>query len=223
MNPQAEQIQTLFSRIARPYDFFNHAFSLGIDIWWRHRLLGAVRRFSPKRVLDLAAGSGDVSLLLQQSGIDVIAADFCAPMLDEAGRKGVQKRVVADGLNLPFPSEAFDGVTIAFGLRNFVDRPLGLREMARVLKPGGSVCILEFSHPIALIRPFYFFHLEHVMPRVTSWMTGEGGAYCYLCETIKAFPDQPALAAMMNEAGFKDVSWKNLTFGLVALHVGRKS
>lgn len=174
------------------------------------------------RILDLATGSGDVALALSRRGACVVGADFCLPMLERARAKGVAHLVAADGLQLPFGDKTFDVVTIAFGFRNFTDRPRGLREMFRVLRPGGRLAILEFSQPHACVRPFYRFYLEQVMPRATAFLAGERSAYEHLADTVREFPDQAALAEMIRAEGFEDVTWRDYTFGIAAAHLARR-
>ncbi len=220
MDARARSIQSLFSRISRPYDAFNHFFSLGIDVWWRHHFVTHVVQPRPgELVLDLATGSGDVALAMARRGARVVGADFCVPMLRRAQAKGVARLVAADGLQLPFPNGVFDAVTIAFGFRNFTDRARGLREMHRVLRPGGRLAILEFSQPRLWLRPFYRFYLNQVMPRATAILAGERSAYEHLAETVGAFPDQAALAEMIRTEGFQDVVWQDYTFGIAAAHL----
>jgi demethylmenaquinone methyltransferase/2-methoxy-6-polyprenyl-1,4-benzoquinol methylase len=140
-------------------------------------------------------------------------------MLREARAKSVPHLVAADALRLPFPDASFDAITIAFGLRNFADRAAGLREMRRVLRPGGRAYVLEFSHPVAGFAGIYFAYLRWVMPRYAQFFTKERGAYDYLADSIRAFPRQPKLADLMVGAGFAAARWTNLTLGIVALHV----
>jgi demethylmenaquinone methyltransferase/2-methoxy-6-polyprenyl-1,4-benzoquinol methylase len=215
-------IAAMFGRVAPRYDFLNHALCGGTDIYWRWRLARAVASQRPARVLDLATGSGDVLLALARRGAateTMVGADFCLPMLRQARAKSVLRLLAADALRLPFPAGSFDAVTIAFGLRNFADRAVGLREMRRVLRPGGRAYVLEFSHPPGLLAPLYFAYLRWIMPRYAQFFTRERGAYEYLGDSIRAFPRQPELAVLMREAGFARASWTNLTFGVVALHV----
>lgn len=224
----------MFGRIARRYDVANFLLCGGIDSWWRRQLVGAVRRYSPAAVLDLATGSGDVAFALSR-GLDaattIIGMDFCQPMLDEAEAK---KQAAGssrfsnitfrqgDGLALPLPDESCDAVTISFGLRNLADRARGLREMRRVLRPGGRLFVLEFSQPHAWFRPFYYFYLRRILPSIAGWVTGDREAYVYLNNTISDFPDRPALAAEITAAGFSDVRARAMTFGIVALHEAAK-
>ena len=217
-----EAISAMFGRVAPRYDLLNHAMSAGIDIYWRWKLVRAVRAQRPARVLDLAAGSGDVLLEIQrQKACTEFAAgaDFCLPMLQIARTKKAANLLASDGLRLPFPDAAFDAVTIGFGMRNFVDRLAGLREMRRVLRPGGRAYVLEFTHPVAWLAPTYFWYLRAIMPKYSRLFTPEEGAYKYLGESIKAFPSQPRLAEMMLEAGFSSANWTNFTLGIAALHI----
>jgi len=227
LETSAAAIRDLFSRIAPVYDFFNHFFTLGIDLYWRRRFVQKVLREKPVRILDLATGSGDVALLLQRRGADVIGADFCLPLLLRASAKGVHHLVAADATQLPFPDNTFDAVTIAFGFRNFLDRTTTLRELHRVLKPCGMLHILEFSHPHPMIRGIYFWYLGKVMPHIVKFFCGESiagskSAYQHLCSSVELFPAQPALAAMFQKANFQNVTWENLSLDIVAIHSGSK-
>jgi demethylmenaquinone methyltransferase/2-methoxy-6-polyprenyl-1,4-benzoquinol methylase len=212
----------MFGRVAARYDIMNHVMGGGLDIYWRRQLVRAVAAQRPARVLDLATGSGDVLLALQRHRAyteSAVGADFCLPMLQRARAKKARNLLVGDGLHLPFPAASFDAVTIAWGLRNFADRLAGLREMRRVLRPGGRAYVLEFSHPVAWLSPLYFGYMCGVMPKLAQFITPERGAYEYLGESILAFPRQPELAAMMLRAGFSASRWTNLAFGIMALHV----
>lgn len=218
----------MFGRIARRYDLANRVLSGGMDVRWRKQLVVAVQQHSPGDLLDLATGSGDVAFALSKgvkTARQVVGMDFCQPMLDEAERKknaaGGFENVsfrVGDVLALPVSDGVFDTVTIAFGLRNLADRDRGLREMRRVLRPSGRLFVLEFSQPHRWFRPFYYFYLGHVLPRLAGWLTGDRAAYDYLNRTIGAFPDRAALAAELTAAGFSTVHAKPLTLGVVALH-----
>jgi demethylmenaquinone methyltransferase/2-methoxy-6-polyprenyl-1,4-benzoquinol methylase len=222
LHQSPEQISAMFGRVAPRYDVMNHVMGGGLDIYWRWRLARAVAAQQPARVLDLATGSGDVLLALARHHAyteRAVGADFCMPMLQQARAKGARNLLVGDGLHLPFPSESFDALTIAWGLRNFADRLAGLREMRRVLRAGGRAYVLEFSHPIAWLSPTYFWYMRQVMPRYAQFITPERGAYEYLGDSIRAFPPQDRLAAMMREAGFARARWTNLALGIVALHI----
>jgi len=217
-----EAISAMFGRVAKRYDIMNHVMGGGLDLYWRWRLVRAVTAQQPARVLDLATGSGDVLLALKRKRAYrecAIGADFCLPMLQEARAKKAQNLLQGDGLRLPFPTASFDAVTIAWGLRNFADRVAGLREMRRVLRPGGKVYVLEFSHPIGWLKPLYFWYMCNIMPKYAQFITPERGAYEYLGDSIRRFPAQPRLAAMMEEAGFTSPRWTNFALGIIALHV----
>ena len=219
----------MFGRIAGRYDVANRILSGGIDTWWRYRLVKAVRRVNPQRILDLATGSGDVAFALSQrvsSAEEIIGMDFCQPMLDEAVKKQAQLAPIGqnisfrqgDGLALPLPDESFDGVTISFGLRNMADRHRSLTEMRRILRPGGRLFVLEFSQPHAWFKPVYYFYLRRVLPALAGLITGDRAAYAYLNQTIEQFPNRPALSAEIRSAGFSSVSASPMTAGIVALH-----
>ncbi len=223
----------MFGRIARRYDLANRILSAGIDIYWRIRLVSAVRRSGPADVLDVATGSGDVAFALARAMSPeacILGVDFCAPMLEEAeakkAREGASGARVefrqGDGLALPLPDSSFDAVTIAFGLRNMADRPKCLREMLRVLRPGGRLFVLEFSQPQGWVRPLYSFHLRHIVPWVAGVVTGERGAYEYLGDSIGSFPGRAGLCDEIRAAGFSGVEARGMTLGIVALHQARR-
>ncbi len=228
--PDPIAVNSMFGRIARRYDLANHLLSVGLDIWWRRRLVSAVRRHAPEAVLDLATGSGDVAFALSRSldvGTTIVGMDFCQPMLDQADRKKAALPAprqstltfrLGDGLALPLADASFDAVTISFGLRNMADRARSLAEMRRVLRPGGHLFVLEFSQPHAWLRPLYFFYLRKILPRIAGVVTGDRAAYVYLNETIEQFPDRAALAAEIRAAGFPEVTARALSGGTVALH-----
>lgn len=228
--PDPAAVNSMFGRIARRYDLANVVLSGGVDRWWRRRLVAAVRRAAPRDVLDLATGSGDVAFALARGlpgSTRIAGMDFCQPMLDEAEIKkkaaGTERYAhvtfaQGDALALPLADASFDAVTISFGLRNLADRPCGLREMRRVLRPGGRLFVLEFSQPYPWFRPLYFFYLRKILPFAAGAVTGDRAAYVYLNETIEQFPGRAALADEIRAAGFSPVSARALTFGIVALH-----
>lgn len=219
----------MFGRIAGPYDFLNRFFSLGIDLWWRHCLVSAVIKQSEihnlksTMVLDLATGSGDVARMLIQKGLKVVGSDFCLPMLDQARKKGVPVLVAGDALHLPFADNSFAAATVAFGLRNFGDRPAAMKEILRTLQPGASLHILEFTRPQKWFCGFYFFYLKHIMPRMASIFCRDPQAYAYLASTVEHFPRVEHIAGELQKSGFDDIRWKTLTFGIVAIHSGTKA
>ena len=217
-----EAISAMFGRVAARYDLLNRVISGGLDLYYRRQLIRAVHAQQPARALDLATGSGDVLLALQRNRAYTecaAGADFCLPMLQQARVKKAPNLLAGDAMRLPFPTASFDAITISFGLRNVADRLAGLREMRRVLRAGGRVYVLEFSHPPPWMAPLYFWYMRHVMPKCAQFFTPERGAYEYLGDSIKAFLPQPALAEMMLKAGFASARWTNFTLGIVALHI----
>ncbi|HTO03593.1 MAG TPA: bifunctional demethylmenaquinone methyltransferase/2-methoxy-6-polyprenyl-1,4-benzoquinol methylase UbiE [Opitutus sp.] len=227
--PDSAEVNSMFGRIARRYDVANRLLSGGIDIWWRYRLVRAVRRANPQRILDLATGSGDVAFALSRrvpSAQRIVGMDFCQPMLDEAVKKQAARAPAGqnisfqqgDGLSLPLPDESFDAVTISFGLRNMADRHRSLTEMRRILRPGGRLFVLEFSQPHAWFKPIYFFYLRRMLPAFAGLITGDRAAYAYLNETIEQFPGRAALAQEIRMAGFAGVTASPMSACIVALH-----
>lgn len=226
--PDPGTVNAMFSRIAGRYDLANKLLSGGTDIWWRRKLVRAVHDVHPIDILDLATGSGDVAFALADGlppNRRIIGMDFCQPMLDEAvkkqspnGRWGSISFRQGDGLALPLPDQCVDAATISFGLRNMADRHLSLKELRRVLRPGGHLFVLEFSQPCWWFRPFYYAYLKYILPTFAGIVTGDKSAYEYLCGSIEEFPDREALSAEIRGAGFSSVRVKPLTFGIVALH-----
>jgi len=222
---QSEKVNRMFAGIARDYDKANRALSFGIDVYWRWRTVRRVVRSKPLLVADLATGSGDIALALRKNlpgEAQVVGLDFCEEMLVQARKKASEREGLSfrlgDCLNLPLEDSSVDACTIGFGFRNLEDRAAGLREIRRVLKPGGTLLVLEFSQPFRVLRPFYYFYLEKVLPRIAAKLTGNQSAYDYLCGTIAAFPDRPSLTDKICNAEFRDVTATPLTGGIVALH-----
>ena len=227
--PEGKQVQSMFASIAGRYDLLNHLLSGGLDFWWWRRMARVARARPGARFLDVAAGTGDSSVALARRGAEVVSTDFTQAMLRlgpaKFRRKGLDQRVwasaAADAQRLPFADASFDGVSICYGLRNVEDRGRALGEFLRVLKPGGGLVILEFSRPpSALFRRFYDWYSLRILPRIGAWVSGDPGAYAYLPESIRGFPEQEALAGELERAGFIQVRWTNLTGGVVALHTG---
>lgn len=215
----------LFDSVAPRYDFLNRLLSCGTDRRWREKVAAVVRDRAPRRLLDLATGSGDLLRLLEQhipTLEEAWGVDISASMLAVARAKGLRRLVQADALLLPFPDGSFDAVTVAFGLRNFPDRARGLAEMRRVLRPGGSAFILEFSRPWAWLAPAYFLYLGRLLPEIARLFGAPREAYRYLASSIAAFPGPQALAREMEDSGFRSVRFSRLTGGVVALHRGEK-
>jgi demethylmenaquinone methyltransferase / 2-methoxy-6-polyprenyl-1,4-benzoquinol methylase len=223
--PDAVYVRDAFSRIADRYVLTNHVLSFGADIWWRKVVTARIRKWKPRRLLDVASGTGDLALEIQDQCPDceVIASDFCAEMLAHAASRGIAKTLVADALNLPFPEGSFDVVTVAFGLRNMADYPAALREMRRVLKPGGRLVILDFSLPGGILRTPYRLYLHHVLPRMAGWVTGQRDAYEYLGGSIEAFPAGKDMTTLMETCGFAETEVTPLTFGVVSIYQGTRT
>ncbi len=217
-------VRNLFAAISVRYDLANHLLSGGLDYVWRARASRLVRSWRPRTLLDLATGSGDLALSLGTACPDafVVAADFCLPMLAQAGKKSVPNLVAADGMRLPFGDGLFDVVTVAFGLRNMSDCGGALREMARVLAPGGHVLVLDFSVPPPPLRAPYRFYLHRVLPLLAGWLTGDKSAYQYLGATIEHFPSGTAMEAILHASGFSGARSRPLTGGIVTLYEAEK-
>lgn len=218
--PDANYVRDAFARIADRYVMTNHVLSLGADVWWRSVLVRRLARLKPQRVLDVASGTGDLALEIQDAcpQSDVIATDFCAEMLAHASQRGVARTLVADALALPFPDASFDVVTVAFGLRNMADYPAALAEMRRVLVPGGVLMILDFSLPNGFLRAPYRIYLHHVLPRLAGWLTAQQDAYEYLGGSIEQFPSGVAMLELLERSGFREASDTPLTCGVVTLY-----
>jgi len=210
----------MFDAVARRYDVTNDVLSLGQDRRWRKRVIRAVDPRPGELVLDLAAGTGTSSQPFADAGARVVPCDFSLGML----RVGKEAKphlpfVAGDGTRLPFGDATFDAVTISFGLRNIVDPLAGLRELRRVTRPGGRIVVCEFSHPVW--RPFRTVYVEYLMralPPVARAVSSSPDAYVYLAESIRAWPDQAGLAALLADAGWASPTWQNLSGGIVALH-----
>lgn len=223
----------MFGRVAHRYDLANHLLSANIDKYWRAQTVRAVASFLRRpdaRVLDLACGTGDLLVALEkEAGRSLLGSDFCHPMLTGARsklrRSGLHSPLVeADALALPVADGSLDLITVAFGFRNFANYRAGLVEMRRVLRPGGALAILEFSQPPnAAFRSLYDWYSRRVLPVVGGALSGAPEAYKYLPASVSRFPTAPELAELMRKTGYSNVEWHYMTFGIVALHVGRQS
>lgn len=208
----------MFDDVARRYDLVNSVLSMGQDRGWRARTTESLNLRPGERVLDVAAGTATSTAHLASTGAHCVATDFSLGMLRKGEGKGVP-RIAADALRLPFADDSFDAVTISFGLRNIVDVNAALAEMRRVTKPGGRLSICEFSTPTwPPFRVVYLNYLMRAMPVIVNRISSNPASYVYLAESIRAWPDQRALAARITAAGWQDVAWRNLTFGVVAVH-----
>lgn len=222
----------MFARIAGRYDLLNHLLSGNTDRRWRRRVAEKLRGtlLPDSRVLDVACGTGDLALALQEVAprARIAGVDFCRPMLELAAKKAAAGGksvpfVEGDALRLPFADRTFDAVTIGFGLRNLSSVDSGLGELLRVLRPGGTAAILEFSKPVVPgFSALYTFYCSRLLPAVGGLVSGSRAAYEYLPDSVRKFPDQERLAALMRETGFEGVEFENLTGGIAALHTGRR-
>ena len=228
----ARWVRGMFGRVAHRYDFLNHLLSFNLDRHWRARTVRELRAALERpgvRVLDLCCGTADLLLALEAAArMPVLGIDFCHPMLVAARDKVESHRamatlVEADALALPLAEGSLDVVATAFGFRNLANYEKGLRELVRVLKPGGVAAILEFSQPpSAVFAALYRFYSRRVLPAIGGAVSGERRAYEYLPESVRRFPSAERLAAMMREAGFTEVRFERMTGGIVALHIGTR-
>jgi demethylmenaquinone methyltransferase/2-methoxy-6-polyprenyl-1,4-benzoquinol methylase len=218
------KVRGIFSAIADRYDLANHVLSGGLDFLWRAKAVRMARAWQPARILDLATGSGDLALAMQKAMPQsvIVGADFCLPMLQVAARKGLRPLVVADGTRLPFADGSFDAVTVAFGLRNMESWPNALREMSRVLAPGGHLLVLDFSMPKPPFSVLYRFYLHQVLPRVAGALTGNRAGYEYLGESIESFPSGAAMCSLIRANGFTAAEANPLAAGIVSIYTAQK-
>jgi len=218
LEKRPHEVAAMFDGVARRYDLTNTVLSLGLDRVWRRATRLALALRTTERCLDLAAGTAVSTVELARSGADVVACDFSLGMLRQGLGRGVPL-VAGDALHLPFADRAFDAVTISFGLRNVADPDAALRELARVTRPGGRLVVCEFSSPTwAPFRTAYTGGVLRALPEVARQVSSNPDAYVYLAESIRAWPDQRALAARVAAAGWAAVGWRDLTGGVVALH-----
>lgn len=227
VSPEERQrnIRAVFDAVAPRYDLMNDLMSFGIHRLWKRTLARLHPAHPGERIVDLAGGTGDVArLLARESCARIWVVDPSLSMM-AAGRGRAPAGLdwlAAQAEALPFADASLDMVTISFGLRNATRPESALKEIRRVLKPGGRFVCLEFSRPQAWLRPFYDLYSFLVIPRLGAWVAGEPAAYHYLVESIRRFPAQREFAAMMTEAGFYDVTWRNLSFGIACLHAGTR-
>jgi len=228
----AAAVRDMFNSIAPRYDLLNHLLSFHVDqLWWRRtaRVFAGVLARNDARVLDLCCGTGDMAFALRrQAGMAaplILGADFSHPMLQRATQKSrgtALHWMEADALRLPLPDASFDLVTAAFGFRNLADYDAGLREIARVLRPGGEAGILDFGEPNGLLGTTYRFYFRHILPKIGTLISGVKGPYQYLPASVERFPAPPEMLERMHAAGFREATWMPYTFGIAGLFCGTK-
>jgi demethylmenaquinone methyltransferase / 2-methoxy-6-polyprenyl-1,4-benzoquinol methylase len=227
----ARAVRDMFTSIAPRYDLLNHLLSFNIDrLWWRKaaRAFGSILSRPDARVLDLCCGTGDMTFALRRRShpqATILGADFSHAMLERAHQKSVGtslRWIEADALRLPFPDANFDLVTSAFGFRNLADYDAGLREIARLLQPGGECGILDFGEPRGLIGAAYRIYFKRVLPRIGTMISGVRGPYAYLPASVERFPTSDEILERMRRCGFRQASWTPFTFGIAGLYRGRK-
>jgi len=215
----------MFGSIARRYDLANHILSCGADFYWRNRAAQIVANWNPKEIIDLATGTGDLALAIQRKlpESQIVGADFLPEMLEIANRKGLRQTMVANAMKLPCADSSFDCITVAFGLRNMENCGAALREMARILRKGGHLLILEFSLPrFSILRAAYRFYLHRFLPIVGSLLTRHKEAYAYLGESIEEFPRGEAMVRLLEANGFRNAAARPLSSGIVTIYTAEK-
>ena len=225
LDKKPADVSAMFDKVADRYDMLNDTLSLGMDRRWRQVVARAVGARNGQLVLDLAAGTGTSSRAFTVAGARCVACDFSLGMLRVGARRPAPalRFVAGDALALPFANGAFDAVTISFGLRNVADTGQALTELLRVTRPGGKLVVCEFSHlPAKRLNALYEQYLTRVLPLVARKLSGNAEAYDYLSESIRAWPAQQQLAAVIAAAGWSAVSWQNLSLGVVAVHQARR-
>jgi demethylmenaquinone methyltransferase / 2-methoxy-6-polyprenyl-1,4-benzoquinol methylase len=226
-----DQVARMFNNISGNYDFLNHFLSLGIDRGWRKKAINILRPHNPKQILDVATGTGDFAIqALALNPEKVTGIDISEGMLD-IGRQKIQRKKISariellagDSENILFPENKFDAVTVGFGVRNFENLEKGLEEIYRVLKPGATLVVLEFSRPRRFpFKQFYNFYFKTILPKLGRMISKDKSAYTYLPESVEAFPDGMDFINILNKVGFKKTECKTLTFGISSIYTGQK-
>lgn len=220
---QREQlIRSVFNKVAPRYDLMNDAMSFGIHRLWKRKLVKLAKPLPNQIIVDLAGGTGDVAIKMSRRDNLVLLAEPSLAMIREGQKRHAIECIATTGENLAFADNSVDTLTIAFGIRNMTHMEDALEEMLRVLKPGGRVLCLEFSKPHKWLKPFYDLYSYFVIPRLGAWIARQPEAYTYLIESIRRFPDQKEMKSIMLNAGYYNVSYQNLSFGITCIHVGTK-
>ena len=225
LNKDPDDVSKMFDDVAHRYDFLNDLLSLGRTKAWRRVVTSIIGPKPGMKILDIAAGTGSSSRPLFDKGAEVTALDFSHGMIEQGRKQNKNINFVqGDALKLPFEDNFFDVTTISFGLRNTSNTDKALKEALRVTKDGGRIVIAEFSHPVnPIFKKIYLNYLMKALPVIVKKISKNPDAYIYLAESIRAWPDQAELASIMRDSGFKSVAWQDLTFGIVAVHIGYKA
>ncbi|HKJ42472.1 MAG TPA: bifunctional demethylmenaquinone methyltransferase/2-methoxy-6-polyprenyl-1,4-benzoquinol methylase UbiE [Sunxiuqinia sp.] len=226
-----QQVEQMFDNIAHKYDFLNHFLSLGIDNIWRKKAVRLLKKEEPKRILDVATGTGDFAIAASKLDVDEIVGFDLSEKMIQVGEQKVKKLSLdqlihfkkGDSEEMPFNDDSFDAITVAFGVRNFENLKNGLKEFLRVLKPGGSAVILEFSKPRHFpFKQLYRFYFFHILPLIGGMVSKDASAYSYLPESVMAFPDDQKFLDILSEVGFSKVSQNRLTMGIATIYIAQK-
>jgi demethylmenaquinone methyltransferase/2-methoxy-6-polyprenyl-1,4-benzoquinol methylase len=225
LNKDPDDVSKMFDDVAHRYDFLNDLLSLGRTKAWRRVVTSIIAPKPGMKILDIAAGTGSSSRPLVDKGAEVTALDFSHGMIEQGRKQNKNINFVqGDALKLPFEDNSFDVTTISFGLRNTSNTEKALKEALRVTKDGGRIVVAEFSHPVnPVFKKIYLNYLMKALPVIVKKISKNPDAYIYLAESIRAWPDQAELASIMRDSGFKSVAWQDLTFGIVAVHIGYKA
>ena len=225
LNKDPDDVSKMFDDVANRYDFLNDLLSLGRTKAWRRAVTSIIAPKPGMKILDIAAGTGSSSRPLVDKGAEVTALDFSQGMIEQGRKQNKNINFVqGDALKLPFEDNSFEVTTISFGLRNTSSTELALKEALRVTKDGGRIVVAEFSHPVnPIFKKIYLNYLMKALPVIVKKISKNPDAYIYLAESIRAWPDQAELASIMRDSGFKSVAWQDLTFGIVAVHIGYKA
>ncbi len=227
-----EQVAEMFNNISPSYDFLNHFLSLGIDVLWRKKTIAFLKDQHPKTILDIATGTGDLAIEAMSLNPDKITGVDISEGMLEVGRKKILKRnlqskielLTGDSENLSFKDNNFDAVTVSFGVRNFENLEKGLTDIYRVLKPGGTFVVLEFSKPVTFpVKQLYNFYFNSILPFFGKLISKDNSAYTYLPESVKSFPDGENFTRLLIKTGFSATKMKPLTFGIATIYVGKKT
>ena len=229
---KGKQVEEMFDNIAHSYDKLNHRLSWNIDKGWRMKAIETLAPYNPKTILDVATGTGDFAILAAKKLCPqkLVGSDISEGMMEIGRQKvkaerldGIISFAKEDCMALSFADNTFDALTVAYGIRNFADISRGLSEMARVLSPDGTLCILELSEPAnPVLRTLYRFYSHNIIPMVGRMVSGDKSAYSYLPQSVAACPQRDGMTRLMTEAGFHDCLWKSLTFGAATIYLGKK-